>query len=397
MKSLVSIFVFLSGVLADARICPPPTTRVQGGPLVQTSCSATSAEDDWKNRSTASGVIAAYDFSNLPSNGGDWTWGSLKPGITVMSYKQSEYPTARLVDRAVVPPGSSASLRWDLPQGTSERSDNWFISIDKYSEQIGENDEVWIQWKQRVNSPMATLAFAQLGGRTTTWKSLMVSEGMQSPMPYSPKRAYYGFQGTNTKENNTLNDVRFCSENEIVMIARHGGQSEYKWPRMYHGCSFYQPFTTYTGNAYTDMNKGLSNPTSCLYSGSTGNAADPQSCFLYKPDTWLTLMVHIKTGPQGTGNSSLGGGAQSGFTNSTVEYYGGLPGQPVQLLHRASGIVIRRGNSPGEAGWSPTQKLGVFSWALFMTLKDPAQTHAIAQTWISQIIISRNRIADPLY
>ena len=384
---------------AQTKPCPPPSVGVAGGSTTQSNCAVGSAEADWLARSTADGVVAAYDFSKPPANGGDWIWGSLAPGVTCLAYRQSDYPTARVVDTGIAPPGSTASLRFDLPQGTSERSDNWLISIDDYTKQFGAGDEFWVQWRQRLNPTMATFDFIQSGGGATTLKQLMISEGMQDPHPYSTARAHRGYEGPGTNSNNTLNDLRFCSENQIVMVARAGNTSpQIKYPQMYHGCQFYVNFQTYNGSGYTDRNDGNeSNPTSCVYSGGSGVVGNPSTCFTYMPGDWLTLMVRVVCGPQGTAMSSLGGGSQSGFINSTIEYYGGYPGRPVQLLHRKTGIVLRRGNSPGEPGWSPLQKFGLFSWTTFMTLKSSTQTHPLAQTWMSQMIISRKRIADPAF
>lgn len=392
---LTGVFLPVLGS-AQSKPCPPSPVSAAGGSTVSTLCPAGSAEADWLSRSTAPGVVAAYDFSKPPANGGDWKWGSLAPGITCMSWKESVYSGVRTLDTAIYPPGSTASLRWSLPQGTGERSDSWLISIDQYAQQFGEGDEFYIQWRQRMDSTYATFAFRNTSGGITTFKHIIISEGMQDPMPYSTTRAYYGYEGPGTNSDNTINDVRFCSENQLVMIARNNVSNSIKYPQMYHGCGFYQGFTTYANSVYTDRNEGnQSAATKCIYNGS-GEHSNPATCFSYLPETWMTFMIRVICGPQGTATSSLGGGTQSGFINSTVEYYGAYEGESAfSLLHRKTGIVLRRGNSSPTPGWSPTQKFGVFGWMTFMTLKDDAQAHPTANTWVSQVIISRKAIPVP--
>jgi hypothetical protein len=100
----------------------------------------------------------------------------------------------------------------------------------------------------------------------------------------------------------------------------------------------------------------------------------------------MTFQVRIKLGPRGTGSSALQGSDIPGFTNSTVQMWGAREGQPSQLLHDWSGLVLREteGKEYGKIWLLP-----------YHTHKSASQSHPVTYTWYDELIVSRSRIADP--
>ena len=131
-------------------------------PAAGSSPVAASAAADWASRSSAAGVVVACDFSSSPANGGTYKWGSLRASPHVTCYQQNDasYGQYVVVDTDITPPGSMASLRWDVPDcptsGVAERGDLWWISIDDYADQFGSGSEFWVQWRTRMDSTYAT-------------------------------------------------------------------------------------------------------------------------------------------------------------------------------------------------------------------------------------------------
>lgn len=362
---------------------------------------------DWLTRSTAPGVLAAYDFSAPPGNGGDWLWGSLSanPKVTVEGQGQQDPQVSknRFRDDAIFPPGSTASLRWDVPQGTSERSDVWRISIDNYADQIGAGQQVWIAWRTRMNKVMAEFQFADRAGpnRATTFKHIIFGQGMQRPNVggINTVRKYYGYQGPGSSTDNVLQDARTDSQNDVVMISRRGpgergvstavGSYGFKYPEAYQS-KFYNSLGSRGQNINygTHHNSGIESAhlAACQFTFDPDTYTDKNTCFIYPTDEWFSLMIHIAPGPYGDGISSLTGTGATGYTNSTVEYYGAYDGKPWQLLHRRTGIVLRTDFPIGPEG---PQRYGTFGWTTFMTHKDGKQDHPTGKIWVSQIIVQK--------
>jgi hypothetical protein len=364
------------------------------------------AEQDWAARSTAAGVVVAYDFSAPPANGGTWDYGSLSasPKVTCEVYNHA-HDARRYVDTTVYPPGSTASLLFNVPTNTGEAGDQWRVSIDNYADQFGAGDTFWVQWRTRMNSTMASTLFMDYTGSPTytAYKMMFCGNGMQTPTSAETGGAaysYYGYQGAGTQASNNLRNTITDSIGEIV-VRNYQGTSpvSFKYPGMYTSHEFFQSLAS-TGAPYylTHRNEGneASHTATCQYNGSTGAYTDYSTCFVFPADQWFTMMVRVTLGAYGTATSSLGG-TITGYTNSTCEYYGQMTAaQPMQLLHRRTGVVFQtyEGTPQGSQG---KQKYGMFGFTTFMTRKDPAQAHPDAKMWVSQVIVSRNQPSAPAY
>lgn len=528
-----------------------------GSPRSYTSATPGDGAADWLARSTADGVVVAYDFSAAPAAGGDWKWGSLSasPKVTVFAQNQDYYPNARTVDTTVYPQGSTASLRWDvddfgsgmtleftadvqgatsgtmtlpftpvlgnpvsvvfeggatrdvtisgtsvtwsgalptgapittmnLPDyGTGERGDLWWISLDDYADQFDgdtANNEFWVQWRTRMNDVYATFNFEdrQAVPGPTTYKQLMVGEGMQTTMIGVNPAWPHGYEGPGTSiSQNHISYARVDFEGETNIVGNYGTDGTYttgygfKYPAAYHGKPGYLGLLTKgeDNSYYTYANHGDegNHVAACQFQIGTGYT-DKSTCFRYPVDEWFTMTMHVILGPRGHALSSLGNSTQNvgatridathilleagdytehfrgdtaapthveisgattgtvdaeitdkdtttypgqalltlanlsgpiqaealtvdehenGFTDSTIEYYAALQNEPMTLLHRRTGVVMRVGNYPEDLAYTATARYGSFAWTTFMTSKSLTQTHDRASVWVGQIIV----------
>ena len=115
-----------------------------------------------------------------------------------------------------------------------------------------------------------------------------------------------------------------------------------------------------------------------LQNWSLGTPANPPgNCFTYSPNEWMTFQVHIHTGNFVTDE----------WQNSHVDMWVSREGQPsVQVFNYGPTAL-----SAGTQG-----ELFGKVWLLpYHTGKDSTQVHPTAYTWYDELIISRNKIADP--
>lgn len=386
---------------------------------------------DWQARvaaayaaGTATGRgAAAYDFSAQPANGGDWTFGSLTetPKVTVeVPWDSITYDTPgtgvpdHARDLEIYPPGSRGSLRMTTRTGVFNATDQWRISIDEYSKQFREGDEFWVCWRTRMNEPYATHRFKSndngfslpsewnLGGYSE-FKSVMFGYGMQYPNPpgtyYTSTRTDYGYSPGASHSDNVLTICQTDCLGEIVMISNTdqmvpGGPGGWmKYPNGYIGKTFDGIETRGQNSSYFTLRNGGVETSGasrlCEYidpGGGVGNQyTDYSSCFIYPTDEWFSLMVHVILGPQGTAPQYGSGPSRTGYTDSTLEYYGAYDGQPWSLLHKRSNLTFHSDSTqPGSDG---VGRYGTFNWTTYITTKYAGDVHEDAIVWVSQIIV----------
>jgi hypothetical protein len=93
----------------------------------------------------------------------------------------------------------------------------------------------------------------------------------------------------------------------------------------------------------------------------------------------MTFQVRIKAGPR----------VNDEFTNSYVQMWLAREGQPSQLIFDWGPYNLSAGAS------SENQKYGKVWLLPYQTGKSSSQSHPAAYTWYDELIISRNKIADP--
>ena len=338
-----------SGDATPIAAAPPPAGPAVAPPSSPVLASTTPAAD-WLARSTAAGVVVAYDFSTPPPNGGTYQWGSLKASPKITCYGQNEsrygatpqvslldgsiWGTPRSVDTTVYPPGSTASMKWEVADcptsGAAERGDLWWISLDNYADQFDDtNNEFWVQWRTRMNETYASFLFEDHGSGgngvdipplgITAFKQIMMGEGMQTGEIGMTSTWPYGYDAVTAPRysaSNQINGIRVDFEGETNLIGEpttyvYNDTTSYglKYPAAYHGKPGYVPLhTPGSTSAYTTYhnsgNEAQHSPAACEVAIGIGYT-DVSTCFIYPVDEWFTMMMHVKLGPRGHALSSL--------------------------------------------------------------------------------------------
>jgi hypothetical protein len=338
---------------------PPPTTPPSTTPPPTTSPPTTppagspspSSGSNFTERCAAAGVIKCVGFDQASDIAGQYG----NPSGTTAGTA-----SAPALDSTVSASGGS-SLKFTIPSNSgSDAAGAFFTNFSNdLSVQFGENSEFFVQWRQRFSPEFLNTHFLNGDG----WKQIIIGTGDQPGQLYAS-----------------------CTSLEVVV--NNYSDAPTQIPIMYNSCSgstshgpydgFYQPF------AGTDFKLQNARPAPyCLY---TQGASSPKkflpptgNCFGYFPNEWLTYQIRIKTGPR----------VNDEFTNSFVSLWIAREGQ-------ASQPVIEWGPYNLTAG-NPTlnQRFGKVWLTPYNTVKSASQAHPTAYTWYDELIISRNKIADP--
>jgi chitodextrinase len=308
---------------------------------------------DFASRCAQPGVVKCVGFDSPADVSGGYGSNS---GVFPSSGNASVRPT---LDASVKASGPS-SLRFTIPSRSgADTSGAYFTNFSPdLSVQFGENSEFYIQWRQRFTAAFATTRYAGGGG----WKQTIIGSGDQ------PGGVLY-FS---------------CTDLEVVTVNGY-----YRgFTQMYNSCSGSASHGPYDGfeepfGAYDFKLQNARVSPYCLYSQThtTPSTAFPPTgnCFGYFPDEWMTFQVHVQTGPR-QGDE---------FADSFVELWIAREGQPSELAIRWGPYNLTAG-SPGE-----NQEFGKVWLLPYNTGKDSSATYPETQTWYDELIISRERVADP--
>lgn len=354
---------------------------------------------DWQRRSTAPGVVTAVGFDDIR----DWAkynvdTSNCKPAYQVVVDGKTAGCRANAHDTQQFASGGG-SVRFDIPSNSGQGvGGNIAVPFGDYATaQFGENAEFWVSWRQRMTPYFVEHGYKAKGGKTTAFKQVILAQG---DMP--PNISGYA-----------------CSENQIVVVSSRGANPH---PTSYMECIRYanfeesgRPGNGMRNNELTRQNartdpKGRNR---CIYfSGDGKPARDRSRCLSYRADQWMTYMMHIKTGPQGTATSSSTGKEQPGMIDSVYELYVAYEGEDFQLAHRQEGLVMPRGQyyvggDPNQkssykpksgfvpADGHPQARFGKLWLLPYMTNKSPEEKTEPASTWYDEVIVSRCPIAAP--
>jgi hypothetical protein len=312
---------------------------------------------DFTARCAQPGVVKCVGFDsdgdfNIGKGGSGGAYG-LNSGLFPPS-GTTDYTRATR-DAAVKASGAS-SLKFTIPANSpSDSSGSYFTNFSTdLNTQFGENSTFFVQWRQRFSPEFVNTKFAGGGG----WKQIIIGTG-------DVLRTF----------------ATSCTPLEVVVQnTYHRG-----FPQMYNSCTgssshgAYDPFSERFGTYDFKLENARPSPY-CLYSqNSTSYFAPVGNCFGYVANEWLTFQVEIRIGPR----------VNDEFTNSLVTLWIAREG-------RASEPVIAWGpynlsaGAPGE-----NQRFGKVWLLPYNTGKSAATTNPVAYTWYDELIISRNRIADP--
>ena len=333
------------------RIMPSPTFGLVIRLVIATSVlgmASRAAAVDFATRCAAPGVVRCVSFdSQTDISGGYGSNSGIFSGATTPQ-----------IDTATKASGAGA-LKFTIPSNSpADTSGSYFTNFStNLATQFGENQEFFIQWRQRFSPEFANTAYQGGGG----WKQVIMGTGDVSG-------------GTPT---NSCTDLEL-----VVQNTNHRG-----FAQMYNSCSgsaSHGPYDAFE-QSFNSFDFKLQNarPTPyCLYS--QGNTSPKTyfppagNCFGYFPNEWMTFQVHAKLGPRVNGE----------FTNSQIKLWIARQGQPSQL-------VIDWGPYNLTAGsLSSNQRFGKVWLLPYNTGKSSSQAHPIAYTWYDELIISTAKIED---
>lgn len=332
---------------------PPPDTSPPPPPPPDTSPPPSSAP--FAVRCAEPGVVKCVGFDSVSDFdiGGGGQGGAYGRNAGIMPPSGTSDYSRATRDTTFKASGDS-SLRFTVPSNTgADTSGLYFTNFSQdLSVQFGENSEFYIQWRQRFSPEF--LKNMSGGG----WKQIIIGTGDQPGTWYSS-----------------------CSALELVVNNNY----YLGFPQMYNSCEGsashgpYDPFSERFGAYDFKLQNGRPSPY-CLYSQKNSSYFAPTgNCFGYASNEWMTFQIRVKTGPR-VGNE---------FTNSYVTLWVARQGQPSEL-------VINWGPYNLSAGAaSQNQRYGKLWLTPYNTGKSSSVSHATAYTWYDELIISRNKIADP--
>lgn len=309
------------------------------------AAAADASTADYQKRCAQAGVIRCVGFDTAADIKGRYGNPS---GILIGASEP-------VLDTAVKASGGS-SLRFTIPsQSPADTSGAYFTNFsDDLSVQFGENQEFFVQWRQRFSPALLTTRYR--GGQG--WKLAIVGTGDQ------PKKRYAS-----------------CTALEVVVNSFY----QEGFPGMYNSCTgstshrAYHPFQEPVPPHDFKLQNARRAPY-CLYSQKPSSYLPPAgNCFGYFPDEWMTFQMRIKTGPR----------VKDEFAGSYVTLWMARENQPSELVIEWGPYNLTAGNPADD------QRFGKVWLLPYHTGKDPSEEHPVAYTWYDELIISRTRIADP--
>lgn len=260
-----------------------------------------------------------------------------------------------MLDGAVKASGDS-SLKFTIPsQSPADTSGSYFTNFsDDLALQFGENQEFFVQWRQRFSQALLTTRYR--GGRG--WKLAIVGTGDQ------PKKTYGS-----------------CTALEVVVNSFY----QEGFPILYNSCTgssshrAFDPFQERLPPYDFKLQNARPAP-HCLYSQKPSSYLPPAgNCLGYFADEWMTFQLRIKTGPR----------VKDEFADSHVSLWMARENQPSQLVIEWGPYNLTAGN-PAD-----NQRFGKVWLLPYHTGKDATEDHPVAYTWYDELIISRTKIDDP--
>ncbi len=297
---------------------------------------------DFTTRCAAVGVVKCISFDSQADITG--TWGVNSQGV--LPKPSGNSPAIDIGLKA----SGAGSMRMTVPAGsTGGVVGDFFANFSNdYSTQFGENTDFYIQWRQRFDVGYVTST------QSTGMKQAIIGTGSTAGTPQS-----------------SCSNLEFVTQNTNTKSV----------PQWYQNCGRYEPLTVGpVASQYATYDFELQNalpvsPGCWNYAPDLAHRVPPLgNCIPYAVDEWMTFQVHIHPGP-------LSGGY---FTNSHMDVWIAREGQTsVQVLNFGPYNIGPIGN---------TEKYGQI-W--FLTYSGGGIYPVTSSTWYDDLIISRNKIADP--
>jgi hypothetical protein len=313
------------------------------------------ARSSFESRCAQPGVIKCVGFDN-DSDFGTGARGGARGSISGIVPPSGTSDYTRATRDTTVKASGNGALRFTIPPNSpADSAGSYFTNFSNdLSVQFGGGQEFYVQWRQRFSPAFIDTAFAGGGG----WKQVIIGTGDQPGRPYAS-----------------------CTALELVVQnTYHRG-----FPQMYNSCTGstshgpYNPFEERFGGSDFKLENARPSPY-CLYSQIRASSPRPiDNCFRYVADEWLTFQVGIKLGPR----------VNDEYVDSYVTLWAAREGMASEPIIEWGPYNLSAG-PPGE-----NQRYGKIWLLPYNTGKSASTTNPTAYTWYDELIISRNRIADP--
>ena len=324
---------------------------------------------DFATRCAQAGVVKCVSFDTDAdfghgAGGTQGAWGS-RAGL-MPPYGTSDYSRATR-DTAVAADGAS-SLRFTILSNTaSDVAGAWFTNFtDDLSYQVGEGQEVFVQWRQRFSPEYLTTQYAGVnGGLANGWKLADISAGDTTACVSATA--------------NSMTCPTSCWDFDTVVQ----DSGLHNIAQVYTDCSGPYPYIPLDG---AQGGVTVQNAVGCPYP----NYPSPP-CVLFYPNEWMTFQIHIKVGHWNQ-------------WDSTIQLWVAREGQPSVLVIDCSSTAVNPCsnfmNSAASGGWflfnsDTSYKFGKVWLLPYHTNKSANQATPTAYTWYDDLVISSKKVPDP--
>ncbi|TSC68141.1 MAG: fibronectin type III domain-containing protein, partial [Parcubacteria group bacterium Gr01-1014_66] len=332
---------------------------------------------DFQTRCGQAGVVRCVGFDQATDIQGTWGGNSgVLPGATTPS-----------LDGTVRASGNS-SIKFTIPSNSgADTSGSYFTNFSPdLSLQFGENSEFYYQWRQRFSSEFLSTNYQGSNG----WKQEVVTTGDKPgcvPVGGAPNQCATSCEAIGVTMQNTYQRGFAQMYQSCTGSTSHGAYDPLTklvdLPAPYSRQDILlqdarpAPYCT-----YLQGNQTLNGVPPPSYFPPNGN------CFGYFSNEWMTFQVHIQVGPRGSAGVA-GASPNDEFVNSHVDVWIAREGQPSERVFDFGPYNISAANI------AENQRYGKVWLLPYQTGKDASQVHPTAYTWYDELIISRNKIADP--
>jgi len=262
------------------------------------------------------------------------------------------------------------ALRFDVPgKSGSAASCEWYLNFSEdLNTQFGAGSRFFLQWRQRFNQAMCDTIVLQGSGNGSSAVKLLILAEQDTPSRHFDS----------------------CDTGSIVLTSF----KNYRLLSMYHSCHASYDLNDYTKSGEYQF-QNLAGGAGCYWQqiadggGPVRAPSYPPDCAGFVPDEWMTFMVGVDIGQIGQGPTLNGSNSYKAYLGSRVRLWAGREGQPMRLVHdKPTHLWIEDPSLPsmyGKAWFGP-----------YMSGKDPTLDHPLMQTWIAEIIVSKDAIVDPV-
>lgn len=360
---VIALF-FLDGARAAIIVRSLPATIKVMAPLT--------GAQDFATRCAQPGVIRCHGFeSNTRFNINDGSYNRnfdhdyLPPSGTTPPFKPSDIRMSIATDQKA---SGNSSLKAFIPAKSGADGSGAFVVrfSDDGKTQLGLNEEFYVQWRQRFTKEMIHPYDSPRYGQGTAWKQTIIGAGDLLDASGNPNKVSY-----------SCTILEMVSQAAPITTMANLKTLRYNF---YHSCGYYFGMEYW----YTPVNQIImqhQGPPYCVYPN------DPQNgCIYYYPNEWMTFQVHIKIG------NRWASGPNDPVAGSRVDVWLARDGKPSVQVYDSSKAFP---NGYPIINDSDNAKYGKVWFTPYMSYRDDSITYQDAYTWYDDLVISRNKIADP--